>query len=131
MRHLSKPAPSAWCDGCCRAGWSRRPSRTHRVFGCEFQLPHLGKAEGNEIHLRVRCRPKTVKPRGVSPRYFTILSVAIPQFEQPIDDPVGERPPVDGIEILYAFRITQLVFDAATLSFLRHEVCVLEFREVP
>ncbi len=32
--------------------WSDQPSRTHRVFGCEFQMTHLGKSEGNYIRLR-------------------------------------------------------------------------------
>ena len=75
MRLLSKPAFSAWCDGSCRAGWSRRPSRTHQAFGCEFQPTHLGKVERNEIRLRrhgpvwdVRLRRRSLGacPRGTS-----------------------------------------------------------------
>ena len=74
MRLLSPSTSSAWCDGSCRAGWSRRPSRTHRAFGCHVQPTHRGTVEGNDIRLR---RPglgravKTVKPRGLSPRHFT------------------------------------------------------------
>jgi len=70
MRLLSKSTSSAWCrskdgvfrdhenlrfsddDECCRAGWSRRPSRTQRAFGCKFQPTHFGKVEGDYIRLR-------------------------------------------------------------------------------
>ena len=45
MRHLSTPCYGRR-DGCCRAGWSRRPSRTHRAFVCEFQPTISGRPRG-------------------------------------------------------------------------------------
>ena len=45
---------------------------TSTCSGVNSNRLHPEKVEGNYIRLRVRCRPKTVKPRGLSPRYFTL-----------------------------------------------------------
>ena len=77
MRLLSPSASSAWCDGSCRAGWSRRPSRMHRAFGVTSSRPTVGRSRGMTFACDGPAWPglgravKTVKPRGLSPRYFT------------------------------------------------------------
>jgi len=50
------------------------PTDTTGVFGCYFQpTPHgEGREELNSPAGAVRCGPKTVKPRGLTPRYFTL-----------------------------------------------------------